>query len=856
MKIRLRITLLIVTLTIFSIGAVGGTIFAMSWRAASRLASQYSESRASQSAEKLSGFLGQFWRAAEVTAAMMGQFELIPESARRAYLDNMLRTLLLSDSEIVATWSVWNSDVLEGDDLANAGAPGTNAQGRFVPGHYRSEGGAITTFLMQGFQDVGFYLLPTEAARIVTSSLQPRALGQSVRNIAVISAPVRNAVGEIVGVVGIDTEITQLHSIIQGSQTPFPGALTMVLSNDGTIVSHPDLALLLRDIRSIAGASAEIGISSQNLDNFLSAVYGGERYGFRGTMGARDFQFHAFPAFFGDGSAPWSMVLGIPLNEIHAENYAMAAIAGMIFLAAIALALTVAMLASKNLSRPIVGIARGLRSIALGEGDIRARLPETGADELAEVSRYFNQAIGRIGEMVNELTAMKDSLKIGLFFIDRNSVIQDHYSRFLGVLLEGNDLKGKRFTDLLAASVSPRELETFKDYLGMLFDRTFGADILREINPLDELRYVYPSGLKKIFHCEFLKVVFGQKKSLVLVTIYDITAKVELQEQLRKEEKKRQNEMANFFEVLQVNNAMFKAFEEDVQHEFECIDNFLGDAKMTDQDMLRNVYQSIHAIKSNAVTLGLGNFAAKAHDVESLIKKLRNHIGEIPFDNKLALTMEIERLAKEHKGFRLIVDKANALKFVKEESSGKDMLVTLLEKTAKKTAESLGKKIMFVAKNVDQKALEKGPRQMIKKILMQLVRNSVAHGIESPAQRIALGKDDAGIIRLSIFEEGETIQVKLGDDGRGLDYKKIAEKALEKNLIKPEDATNKGLLLKAMFSPGFSTAEDENVHAGQGIGLNLVQDLAQQANGTLKLQTASGKGTIFSIAFPAKFSAA
>jgi len=329
-----------------------------------------------------------------------------------------------------------------------------------------------------------------------------------------------------------------------------------------------------------------------------------------------------------------------------------------------------------------------------------------------------------------------------------------------------------------------------------------------------------------------------------------------LQDQLRKEETKRQNEMANFFEVLQVNKAMFKVFEEDAQSEFERIDSLLSDAALTDQDMLREVYQSIHSIKSNAVTLGLGNFAAKAHDVESLIKKLRNHGGEIPFDNKLTLTLEIERLAREHKGFKLIVEKANALKLEKEEGSGKDIFVALLEKTAQKTAESMEKKVMFVATKVDPKALERGPRRVMKKILMQLIRNSVAHGIESPDDRIACGKDDTGIIRLSIWEEGETIHVKLGDNGRGLDYKKIAEKALERNIIKPEDASNKALLLRAMFSPGFSTADTESVHAGQGIGLNLVQDLVHQANGTLKVQTAPGKGTIFSIAFPANSASA
>jgi two-component system chemotaxis sensor kinase CheA len=88
------------------------------------------------------------------------------------------------------------------------------------------------------------------------------------------------------------------------------------------------------------------------------------------------------------------------------------------------------------------------------------------------------------------------------------------------------------------------------------------------------------------------------------------------------------------------------------------------------------------------------------------------------------------------------------------------------------------------------------------------------------------------------------------DDGRGLDFKKISQKALSMNMVKKEDAANKGALLKAIFAPGFSTAETEGVHAGRGIGLNLVRDRVHAVKGTIKLQTEWGKGTAFNIFLP------
>jgi len=452
----------------------------------------------------------------------------------------------------------------------------------------------------------------------------------------------------------------------------------------------------------------------------------------------------------------------------------------------------------------------------------------------------------------NEIAAMKDSLKIGLFFMNRDFAILGNYSQFLEELLSDGDLRGKSFTDILSASLSPNEREAVKDYLGMVFDGTFNAETLCEINPLHELRYVTPSGKGKIFHCEFLAVEMEQEETVVLATIYDVTAKTELQERLEKEKRKRHDEMSNLFELLQVDHSMFEAFQEDMEHEFGRIDDILADSSMSSQAILVSVYQSIHSIKSNAVTLGLSTFGARVHEVETRIKKLRDCEDEVPFDDMLSLTFEIEKLAKEKEGFGLIIGKINAFKAKEEErKSSEAILIESLHKTADRAAADMEKKVRFVAADIDPEAVEKGPRQAMKEVLMQLVRNSVAHGIESPADRLDCGKKETGIIRLSIKAKGQNIHVKLGDDGRGLDYKKIAEKALQKNIIKAEDAQNKEALFKALFSPGFSTASAENVHAGRGIGLNLVQDRVRAAKGSLTVQTELGKGAVFNIVFPA-----
>jgi two-component system chemotaxis sensor kinase CheA len=250
--------------------------------------------------------------------------------------------------------------------------------------------------------------------------------------------------------------------------------------------------------------------------------------------------------------------------------------------------------------------------------------------------------------------------------------------------------------------------------------------------------------------------------------------------------------------------------------------------------------------------LGLNTFGSKVHSLESRIKKLRDQ-EEVPFNDMFNLAIELEKLLQEKDVFKTTIEKINSFKHGnsgKGRSQGRHILIESLTKTVNKVSGDLCKKIKFVVDEIDDEAIEKGPRRIIKEILIQLIRNAVVHGIEAPEDRAAGGKNETGIIRLSIKLTGGNIHIKLRDDGRGIDFGKIAEKAIRLNLIKKEDAQNNDILIKTIFSPGFSTAETEGIHAGRGIGLKLVQDRVRDGKGSIKVQTELGKGTIFNIFFP------
>jgi two-component system chemotaxis sensor kinase CheA len=462
---------------------------------------------------------------------------------------------------------------------------------------------------------------------------------------------------------------------------------------------------------------------------------------------------------------------------------------------------------------------------------------------LTEVLRVERDTIG----------AMKDNLKQGLFLMDRNFVIQGAYSQPLEEILLTTQLEGVKFTDVLVHSLKEKERSTLEDYFEMVLKRSYDTAMLDDINPISEFTYLSEKNAGiKVLHSSFSAIDRGLNDIYILGTLEDVTLAKEMEQQLATEASRREEEMRSFFQVIQVDPRVFKDFLEDTEYEFERINTALMNKGLSARDALVEIYQSVHAIKSNSVILGLDNFGEKLHILEDAIKELRDR-EDIDFENVLHITLEIEKLLKEKDKFQDTVGKIESFKISGGVKGEEQILVETLSRTCDKAAQASEKKVRFVVEEIDEEALENGPRRVIKEVLMQLVRNSVYHGIETPADRERDGKDGEGLVRLSIKRQDGQIHIKLSDDGKGLDFDKIREKALNQRLVKDQtEAKDTALLSNLIFNPGFSTAEQADLYAGRGIGLNLVRERIRDLRGSIKLSSKPGKGTVFNIFIPSE----
>ena len=148
--------------------------------------------------------------------------------------------------------------------------------------------------------------------------------------------------------------------------------------------------------------------------------------------------------------------------------------------------------------------------------------------------------------------------------------------------------------------------------------------------------------------------------------------------------------------------------------------------------------------------------------------------------------------------------------------------------------------------------LDRQVLELIKDPLTHMIRNSGDHGLETPAERRAAGKPEAGNIVLNAFHEGGYIILEISDDGRGLAVDRIRAKALSQGLATEAELASMtdGQIQRFIFRAGFSTAEKVSAVSGRGVGMDVVRTNIEKIGGTIELKSTTGQGTTFTVKIP------
>lgn len=164
------------------------------------------------------------------------------------------------------------------------------------------------------------------------------------------------------------------------------------------------------------------------------------------------------------------------------------------------------------------------------------------------------------------------------------------------------------------------------------------------------------------------------------------------------------------------------------------------------------------------------------------------------------------------------------------------------------TCGKLGKQVELVLRG-EHTELDKGVIEKLTDPLTHIVRNSIDHGIELPAERLAAGKPAMGTVRMSAFHQGGRIVVEISDDGKGLSRERILAKAKEQGMPVSDEMPDSEVW-QLIFMPGFSTAEAVTDLSGRGVGMDVVRRNITSIGGRIDINSVAGQGTHIAIRLP------
>jgi two-component system chemotaxis sensor kinase CheA len=469
------------------------------------------------------------------------------------------------------------------------------------------------------------------------------------------------------------------------------------------------------------------------------------------------------------------------------------------------------------------------------------------------------------------------TVKDGLFLLDEKLVIGASFSGALESLFQRNDFAGLPFEKLLKNIVSERTLSTALKFVGVLWSERTKENLVKSINPLGEVEVNFDSGQGKVatryLQFEFHRVRVDGKITHVLVSVSDVSARVDLARELQSSQTQAQAQVDTLLGILHVDPAQLASFLNDSNAAMKMINAVLREPAREEsafRKKLDTLFRQVHSVKGEAAALGLSSIESRAHSFEDDLKSLREK-SDLSGNDFLPLVIKLDdllthlqsvgdlvsRLARLHVAATAsgpeshtetaVIERGGAAIVAKADSSVTSMLQQLTARVARENNKQAALQCMGFDTVPDEY------RRIVKDIAVQAVRNSIVHGIESTTDRIGAGKPTQGQLKL-IFQELGDAGYKLiaEDDGQGLSTERIKHAALKKGFITPEKAATLDAkqVFSLLFQPGFSTVENATKDAGRGVGMNLMAGLMQQIGGKVSVATVPGKFTRLTLSMP------
>ncbi len=471
--------------------------------------------------------------------------------------------------------------------------------------------------------------------------------------------------------------------------------------------------------------------------------------------------------------------------------------------------------------------------------------------------KHLKQSDSELSQALGETNDILTTINDGVFLIDQDHVIGKHHSGSLAKILNINEPAGENFLSVLATIVPDKTVQVANEYLELLYGEHVHADLIGDLNPLDQVEVFFAEDEveKRVGYLSFDFKRVSKKGDIphLLVQVENITKKVILERQLEETKDAAQEQFDMMLQVLHVQPKVLAQFLEDAEKSLFNINDILklkqgnGINSRLNVDKINSISRHIHRIKGDASGLQLQGFEQKAHEFEDLFASLKNK-PNVSGKDFLPIVIKLEEFLKQLGSLRAMINKLSNLKETFSDKHGTELQIdnanntkmsTILNILVNSVSSRQGKNVILNIFN--EHLLPQNFVKPIHEILIQLIRNSIVHGIEDSKTRQKFNKTDEGVIAVKFFvdSKSKTLTMKYIDNGKGLNSSEILASALNKGLINHRESLHMSekeayaLILKS----GFSTKQDVDKDAGRGVGMDVIYDIVKQFNGNISINS-------------------
>jgi signal transduction histidine kinase len=471
----------------------------------------------------------------------------------------------------------------------------------------------------------------------------------------------------------------------------------------------------------------------------------------------------------------------------------------------------------------------------------------------------------------NEMSEIMNTVRDGLFLLNQKYEIGSQYSASMKYLFRQETFADIGIFDLLMPLISKDDLVVAKDYVDSLFNPRVKSSLMDELNPLREVKLNITNKYgdsDHFFEFTFSRIFDNNEIIHLLVSVKDITESVGLRHKLSISNSRINQEASSVLSLMTVDFQLLTGFMGLLDQGIDSINNELEKPTYYFPafiEKLDKINRIVHSLKGEASMLGLEMIEENLHSLEDKLVAL-NDKDILEGDDFLTVTVALTALVKSSESIRLFMSRFPAM--AKNYGAGellsagnmrfKAKALSPLQRAftdlSKKISRDNDKKINLDFSLFDESLISDKCFNVIKNIIIQLLRNAIIHGLESPKKRISIGKKAEGTVALVVKKVAGNIVVIVKDDGRGIDFLSIKNHLLSTSIYTKDqlDVMTPRELVKVIFKPGYSTAKYVDNHAGRGVGLDVVKAYVDSIGASLSVGCKAKRSSEFRILIPNK----